>query len=178
MSGWQDEVLDFWFGLEPERWWKADPQLDEEVRERFEELWEEKRDLPPESFLDSARDALAAVVLFDQFPRNMFRGHADQFSTDPLALAVAKKAVDRGLDEQLEPRQRGILYMPFQHSEDMDDQRRSLLLFTDLGDGEQLDYARKHHDIIKRFGRFPHRNEILGRRARPEERAAGDVVPW
>lgn len=177
-AGWVDEVLDFWFGLEPERWWKPDPELDEEIRDRFQELWEDKRQLPPESFLGSPGEALAAVVLFDQFPRNMFRGHADQFSTDPLALAVARRAVDCGLDEQLEPRQRGILYMPFQHSEDMKDQRRSMLLFTELGDHEQLHYAKLHHDIIERFGRFPHRNRILGRAPRPEERAAGDVVPW
>jgi uncharacterized protein (DUF924 family) len=175
---WTDEVLDFWFGLTPKQWWNTDPELDEEIRERFLELWEEKRQLPPQSFLGSAREALAGVVLFDQFPRNMFRGAADQFSTNPLALAIARGAVDRGLDEELEQRQRGILYMPFQHSEDPDDQRRSLLLFTELGDEEQLDYARKHYDVIERFGRFPHRNKILGRTPRAEEEAAGDVVPW
>ena len=177
-SEWVDDVIDFWFGLGSERWWKADPELDEQVRERFEELWQEKRSLPAESFLGSAREALAAVVLFDQFPRNMYRGHADQFSTDPLALAIAKQAVERELDEQLEPRQRGILYMPFQHSEDLEDQRQSLLLFTRLGNEEQLHFARLHHDVIERFGRFPHRNPILGRSPRPEEVAAGDVVPW
>ena len=178
MSDWADVVVDFWFGLEPERWWKADPKLDEEIRERFLELWEEKRQLPPEQFLGSAREALAAVVLFDQFPRNMFRGHADQFSTDTLALTIAKRAVDRELDEQLTKQQRGILYMPFQHSEDMDDQRRSMLLFTQLANDEQLHYARLHYDIIQRFGRFPHRNAMLGRLPRPDEVAAGDVVPW
>ena len=173
-----DEILDFWFGLKPEQWWTADARLDEAVRDRFRELWEEKRSLPPDSFLGSAREALAAVVLFDQFPRNMFRGHADQFSTDPLALAIARAAVDRGLDEQLTPRERGILYMPFQHSEDLDDQRRSILLFTALGDEYQLGFAQKHHDVIARFGRFPHRNTILGRTPRAEELAAGDVFPW
>jgi uncharacterized protein (DUF924 family) len=118
------------------------------------------------------------VILFDQFPRNMFRGHADQFSTDPLALAIAKGAVDRDLDEQLEPQERGFLYMPFQHSEELDDQKRSLLLFTRLGNDEQLKYAKLHFDIIERFGRFPHRNEILGRSPRPEEVEAGEVFPW
>ena len=177
-GGWTDEVIHFWFGLRPEQWWKADEQLDSEIRDRFEELWCEQRQLPAQSFLGDARTALAAVVLFDQFPRNMFRGHADQYSTDLLALAIAKGAVDRGLDEELEPRQRGILYMPFQHSEELSDQQRSLLLFTALGDEEQLGFAHKHHDVIARFGRFPHRNAVLGRAPRPEETAAGDVVPW
>ena len=175
---WSDEVISFWFGLKPEQWWKADETLDAEVRERFQELWEEQRQLPAECFLSDSRTALAAVVLFDQFPRNMFRGHADQYSTDLLALAIAKGAVDRGLDDPLEPRQRGILYMPFQHSEDLDEQRRSLLLFTALGDEEQLGFAQKHHDVIERFGRYPHRNAMLGRAPRPEEVAAGNVVPW
>ena len=175
---WIRDVLDFWFGLPSERWWNADPQLDEEVRERFLDLWREKRSLPASSFLGSPEEALAAVVLFDQFPRNMFRGHADQFSTDPLALTVARTAVDRQLDERLSKIQRSILYMPFQHSEDMADQRRSMLLFTELDDDYLLGFAKKHRDIVERFGRFPHRNAILGRAPRPEEEAAGEVVPW
>jgi uncharacterized protein (DUF924 family) len=108
----------------------------------------------------------------------MFRGHADQFATDHLALAVAKGAIDQGFDEELQPKERGFLYMPFQHSEDLADQNRSLLLFTELGDAEQLGYAKKHHDVIARFGRFPHRNAMLGRTPRPDEIAAGDVFPW
>lgn len=175
---WQDEVIAFWFGLDPARWWKADPALDAEVRERFLELWERERENVPAAFLGEARDALAAIVLFDQFPRNMFRGHADQFSTDPLALAVAKGAVDAGLDDALAPNERGILYMPFQHSETLADQRRSIALFTALGDANQLDFARKHHDVIARFGRFPHRNAMLGRKPRADEIAAGNVTPF
>jgi uncharacterized protein (DUF924 family) len=175
---WLDDVLGFWFGLTREQWFKADPALDESVRGRFGELWEAQRGLPASAFLGSPREALAAVVLFDQMPRNMFRGHADQFATDLLALTVAYEAVDRGYDEQLTPTERGILYMPFQHSEDLDDQLRSVLLFTRLGDDYQLGFAKKHLDIIERFGRFPHRNAVLGRTPRPEERAAGDVVPW
>jgi uncharacterized protein (DUF924 family) len=108
----------------------------------------------------------------------MFRGNADQFATDHLALQIAKGAIGRGLDDELEPRERGFLYMPFQHSEELGDQNRSLLLFTALGDAKQLGYAHKHHDIIARFGRFPHRNAMLGRQPRGEEIAAGDVVPW
>src|SRR5215210_3659998 len=123
---WRDEVLSFWFGLRPEQWWKADPVLDEEIRKRFLPLWQCSRGIPPETFLYSPRAAVAAVILFDQFPRNMFRGHADQFSTDPLALAIARGAVDRGLDKATSPDERAFLYMPFQHSEDIGDQRRSV----------------------------------------------------
>ncbi|HET9459995.1 MAG TPA: DUF924 family protein [Sphingomicrobium sp.] len=175
---WRGEVLRYWFGLKPEQWWRADPTVDDEVRARFLDLWKQKRQLPPESFLGDALAALAAVILFDQFPRNMFRGHADQFSTDTLALAVAKGAVERGFDEKLDKAERPFLYMPFQHSESLDDQQRSLALYTRLGDDFLLGYARKHHDVIARFGRFPHRNAMLGRAPRPDEIAAGEVVPW
>jgi uncharacterized protein (DUF924 family) len=175
---WQDEVLDFWFGLSPERWWTSDAALDDEVRERFEALWEKERENVPAAFLGSPRDALAAAILFDQFPRNMFRGHADQFSTDPLALAVAKGAVERGYDAELPPERRAFLYLPFEHSEDLADQEQSLLLFTRLGDARALGYAQNHRDIVARFGRFPHRNAILGRAPRADEAAAGDPVPW
>ena len=175
---WIGDVVRFWFGQPDEKWWKADPAFDEEVRERFLKLWEAKRQLPSDCFLDHPVTALAAVVLFDQVPRNIFRGHADQFATDHLALAVATEAVDRKYDDELDSRERGILYMPFQHSERLSDQRRSVQLFTALGDDFQLGFAQKHHDIIARFGRFPHRNAMLGRAPRPDEVAAGDVFPW
>jgi uncharacterized protein (DUF924 family) len=108
----------------------------------------------------------------------MFRGHADAYSTDPLALGIAKAAVDRRLDKQLAPDERKFLYMPFQHSEKLDDQNRAVLLFTELGDEHQLGYAKHHRDIIERFGRFPHRNAILGRASRPEEIAAQADEGW
>ena len=177
-ADWRADVLKFWFALEYEDWWRATPALDRRIKQRFLELWAEKRRLPVDAFTGDPLTALAAVVLFDQFPRNMFRGHAEQFATDHLALAVAKAAVDTGHDDKLEPHERGFLYMPFQHSEDLDDQKRSLLLFTALGDKEQLRYAKLHHDVIESFGRFPHRNAVLGRAPRPDEVAAGDVVPW
>jgi len=175
---WRGDVLKFWFGLEPERWWKTDSELDEDIRRRFLKLWATRRELPAESFLDDPLTALAGVILFDQFPRNLFRGHAEQFATDHLALAIARAAVDRHLGDELEPTERGFLYMPFQHSEDLANQRRSLALFTALGDDYLFGYAKKHHDIIERFGRFPHRNEILGRKPTAIEQAAGKVVPW
>jgi len=171
-------ILDFWFARGWDDWWRTNPALDAEIRERFETLWQEQRENVPEHFLGSADEALAAVLLFDQFPRNMFRGHADQFSTDPLALALAKGAIERGYDDGMTPERRGFLYMPFEHSEDLRDQRQSLLLFTALGNAEHLDYARKHYEVIARFGRFPHRNAMLGRKPTALEAAAGEVVPW
>ena len=176
--GWVRDVLGFWFAQPPERWWKADEAFDEEVRRRFLTVWEEQRQRLAGDFLDAPDHALAAIILFDQFPRNMFRGHADQFATDPLALAVAKGAAERGYDDGMAAERRQFLYMPFQHSEERRDQERSLLLFAALGLPEQLRYARLHHDVIARFGRFPHRNAILGRKPRADELAAGDVVPW
>ena len=177
-ADWRVDVLKFWFGLKPEQWWTGGPELDHRVKENFLRLWAEKRQLPAESFLTDPLTAAAAVVLFDQFPRNMFRRHADQFATDHLALVIAKGALDKGFDKELEPDERKFLYMPFQHSESLADQDRAVLLFTESGDAEQLDYAKKHRDIIRRFGRFPHRNAILGRAPRPDEVAAGKAVPW
>ena len=178
MSDWRSDVLNFWFGLDAKQWWKADPALDHRIKQSFLKLWAEKRQLPADSFLTDPLTALAAVILFDQLPRNMFRGHADQFATDHLALAVAKEAISNGFDEELQKDERKFLYMPFQHSENLDDQNRSLLLFSEIGDDEQIDYAKKHRDIIERFGRFPHRNAVLGRAPRPDEIAAGNLVPW
>ena len=178
MNDWRRDVLAYWFGLKPEQWWKNDPEIDADIKERFKQRWAEERRLPVDSFLGDPLTALAAVILFDQFPRNMFRDDAEQFATDHLALAIAKGAVDRGFDDQLEPQERGFLYMPFEHSESLADQKRSLQLFTALGDDYLLGFAKKHHDVIERFGRFPHRNAILGRAPRPAEVAAGDVVPW
>jgi uncharacterized protein (DUF924 family) len=178
LSDWRADVLKYWLGLDSDRWWKADPALDDEIRQRFLDLWSEKRQLPVSSFTGDPLTALAGVILFDQFPRNMFRGHAEQFATDMLALGIARAAVDAQLDDELQPAERGFLYMPFQHSEDLADQRRSVALFTALGDDYLLGFAKKHHDVIERFGRFPHRNAILGRAPRPQETAAGKVVPW
>jgi uncharacterized protein (DUF924 family) len=175
---WRGDILKFWFGLTPKQWWKTDPELDHRIKQNFLKLWAEKRQLPVEAFLSDPLTAAAAVILFDQFPRNMFRGSADQFATDHLALAIARGAVDAELDDELEPDERKFLYMPFEHSENLDDQDRGILLFSALGDDEQVKYAKLHRDVIARFGRFPHRNAMLGRAPRPDELAAGDVFPW
>lgn len=178
MSDWRSDVLKFWFGLNPKQWWNGGPELDHRIKQDFLKLWFEKRQLPVEDFLTDPLTAAAAVILFDQFPRNMFRGDAEQFATDHLALAIAKGALTAGFDDQLAHDERKFLYMPLEHSEDLDDQNRAVLLFSELGDEEQVKYAKLHRDVIERFGRFPHRNKMLGRVPRPEEIAAGDVFPW
>ena len=178
MNDWRSDVLKFWFRLPYEQQFNGDSALDDRTRQQFLKLWTEKRQLPAVEFLTDPLTALAGVILFDQFPRNMFRGHAEQFATDHLALAIAKGALDSGFDGDLEPVERAFLYMPFEHSENIADQNRSMLLFTALGDQRFLKYAKLHHDVIERFGRFPHRNAILGRRARSDELAAGEATPW
>ncbi|HEY7959868.1 MAG TPA: DUF924 family protein [Sphingomicrobium sp.] len=177
-ADWRADVLRFWFGLKPEQWWDGGAELDHRIKQNFLKLWFEKRQLPTEEFLTDPLTALAALILFDQFPRNMFRGQAEAYSTDTLALAIAKGAVAMGLDKELASDERKFLYMPFQHSEILDDQNRAVLLFTELGDDQQLGYAKHHRAIIERFGRFPHRNAVLGRASRPDEIAAGADKPW
>ena len=175
---WCADVLKFWFGLNPAQWWNGPPELDQQIKEQFLKLWSEKRQLPVDSFLDDPLTALAGVILFDQFPRNMFRGDAEQFATDELALAIAKGAVDGKLDEQLQSKERSFLYMPFEHSERLEDQNRAVLLQSEAGNEEFIEAAKKHRDVIARFGRFPHRNAILGRQSRPDEAAAGNPTPF
>ncbi|WP_333702654.1 DUF924 family protein [Sphingobium yanoikuyae] len=172
-ADWAAALLDFWFNqVGEEGWYSHDPALDQHCIDRFAVLWSEKRTLPPESFLDRADDALAAVLLFDQLPRNMFRGQAQAFATDPIAREVARGAIALGYDIQIGGAGRLFFYMPFQHSEDLADQELSLSLFEGAGDTRPLDFARQHHATIARFGRFPHRNAALGRTTLPAEAAA------
>ena len=177
-QAWQSEIQDFWFGLEGEQHWEVDPQLDAACRERFLTHWEEQRTRPAEDFLGSPDEALAAILLFDQMPRNMFRGDARSFATDPLARDIAAGAVDRGYDAKLPVDRRVFLYMPFEHSEELADQDRSVALFEALGDDFYAGFARKHRDVIARFGRFPHRNAVLGRPSTDEETAFGLEPAW
>ena len=177
-ADWRLDVLKFWFGLDFNQWWNGGPELDHRIKQDFLKLWAEKRELPVGSFLTDPLTALAAVVLFDQFPRNMFRADAEQFSTDHLALAIAKAAVDRGFDEQLQGLERNIFYMPFEHSENLDDQNRCVLLQSETGDERFVTAAKRHRAVIERFGRFPHRNAMLGRASRPAEVEAGNAAPF
>jgi len=177
---WAEDVLDFWLRLVgPEGWWSHSDVVDKAIRDQFADLWAARKDQPAETFLGHADEALAAIILFDQFPRNMFRGSADAFSTDPLAQDIAHAAVARSYDTQMGGDARMFFYMPFQHSEKLEDQALSLAFFKALGQPVPLDYARRHHDMIARFGRFPHRNKVLGRADRPgEEEATKEGENW
>jgi uncharacterized protein (DUF924 family) len=169
---WCDEVLHFWFdALSPGEWWQKDPVLDARIRGHFGALYETIASQAP-SLPTDARAALATVIVLDQFPRNMFRDHARAYATDAKALGLAKAAIDAGLDRSLSKDERLFLYMPLQHSEDARDQRRSVELVSALGEPELTRFALAHQRIIDRFGRFPHRNAILGRSSTPEELAS------
>lgn len=164
------QVLKFWYGeLEPEQWWKRDDGVDAAVTSRFGVLYEQLAAKIPDDWLNTPNGRLAAVIVLDQFPRNMFRGDARSFATDASALELASETIASGDDMKLEPEGRSFLYMPYQHSEDPQVQARSVELFTALGNEEQLDFAIRHKEIIDRFGRFPHRNEMLGRESTEEE---------
>ncbi len=168
-NDWAEHVLRYWFEeLQPDAWFRKDERVDAAIRERFGALHEELAQMRPEQFTTPLERA-AAVIALDQFPRNMFRGSPRAFATDSLALAIAQHAIAAKQDEQLTRQQRLFLYMPFQHSEDRAVQARSIELFTQLGEHENLGYAHKHKEIIDRFGRFPHRNAVLGRASTPEE---------
>lgn len=174
-DNWSAEVIHFWFDeLGVDDWFGSSKTVDDQIIERFQELWEEQRSKVAADFLETSETALAAILLFDQFPRNMYRGTAEAFATDHLALQIAQEAIDRALDHQLKEDQRMFAYMPFMHSEDLEDQTRSLGLFTALGNENNIKFAKAHRDIIVQYGRFPHRNVLLGRETRPEEQAAID----
>jgi uncharacterized protein (DUF924 family) len=164
------DVVKFWQDAGPERWFKKDFAFDQEIRERFLQTHEAAADGKLSAWERSAEGALALLILLDQFPRNMFRGEARAFETDALARAVAAGALIRGYDAQVGPAMRGFFYLPFEHSEDMADQDRSVAFFAALGDADLLKWAELHADIIRRFGRFPHRNQVLGRSTTPEEK--------
>ena len=165
-----EEVLKFWFDdLSPDDWFEAGEAVDKHIRERFRELHEALREQVPETWRSSARGCLAAVIVLDQFPRNMYRGTSRAFAADGAALSLAKEALALGFDRELPIDERKFLYMPFEHSENPAEQARSIELFGTLENELDLDYARRHKEIIDRFGRFPHRNAALGRTSSPEE---------
>jgi uncharacterized protein (DUF924 family) len=166
-----DEILKFWFEeLDPKDWWRKDPKLDAAVVERFGAVYRQLRDGVPDDWLGKPEGILAAILVLDQFPRNMFRNEPQAFATDAQALALAKRAIAEGIDMRLEPRKRAFVYLPFQHAENRADQVRSVALFTALGDPLNLDFALRHKVIVDRFGRFPHRNAVLGRPSTEAER--------
>jgi uncharacterized protein (DUF924 family) len=175
------EVLEFWFGREDdpeygrfrEEWFRKDPDFDATIAARFAELYEEAAAGELDGWREEAESCLALVIVLDQFPRNMFRGDGRTHAEDDRALGASKYAVEHALDRELPAFQRMFLYMPFMHSESLEDQRRSVEMFERLagepGAPDVVSYAVAHRDIVQRFGRFPHRNEILNRQTTPEE---------
>ena len=169
-TGWAAEVLNFWFvGVPRQQWFAGGAALDEQVRTRFPLTHRMVVAEPKDALLADAKTALAAVMVLDQFSRNMFRGTPSAFASDAKALAIAETAIAKGFAEALNGDERLFLYLPFEHQENADAQARSLELISALGDPELTKYARAHKDIIDRFGRFPHRNAILGRTSTAEE---------
>jgi uncharacterized protein (DUF924 family) len=159
-------ILKFWFEeISRERWFRSSPEFDEEIRNRFEALWHDARDGKCAHWLSSKNGALALILLLDQFPRNMFRGTAQAFATDGLAREAAREALAKGYDLQAAADERNFLYLPFMHSEDLADQDLCVRLCRErLGaDHTASAYALRHRAAIERFGRFPARNEALGR---------------
>ena len=162
------EVLEFWFGQDRKRWFVKEPAFDDEIRTRFLSLYEKAFKGNFTHWKAHGRGCLALVILFDQFPRNMFRGAARAFSSDAMALACASLIIDNGWDKTMTPDERSFVYLPFEHSESLEHQIRCCELMAPLGE-ELLRYAVRHREIIERFGRFPHRNAMLGRQSTPEE---------
>jgi uncharacterized protein (DUF924 family) len=169
------DVLTFWREAGDERWYKRDDAFDRAVRDRFQRLWQEAAARRLSSWEESDDGALALVIVLDQFARNMFRGEAKAFSSDALAREVATRAIGRGVDRRVTEPLLQFLYLPFMHSEDLADQIRCIELFRACGNADNLEYAEDHADIIRRFGRFPHRNRLLGRTTTPEETAFLDA---
>ncbi len=177
---WVPAVLNYWLNeVGPDGWFDSSEEMDARLAHMFRALWEAQKGKPASDFLADADTALAAIVLFDQFPRNMFRHEARAFATDALALDIARAAIARGYDEEFVEAARSFFYMPFMHSEKLADQERCVQLFSAPGLEQNLEFARAHRDVIARFGRFPHRNQALGRETRPEEEAAlAQGVGW
>lgn len=164
------EIITFWFSERARpMWFNSTAEFDEEVRERFLATWQAAAAGELDSWQEHPEGALALVIVLDQFPLHMFRGKPESFSTSERALAVATEAVDRGMDGELENAQLPFLYLPLMHSERMADQDRSVALFETPGLEDNLRFARHHRELIRRFGRFPHRNAILGRSSTAEE---------
>jgi uncharacterized protein (DUF924 family) len=165
------DVLAFWLAAGHERWFEHDDAFDAEIRARFAATYEDAAAGRLRAWEDEPRSALALVIVLDQFPRNMFRGSARAFETDALARAAAEHAIARGFDQKIAMPERVFFYLPFEHSEASADQERSVALIGATGDADLLKWAELHADIIRRFGRFPHRNALLGRTTTADEQA-------
>jgi uncharacterized protein (DUF924 family) len=164
-------VIEFWLAAGPDKWFTKDDAFDAEIRSRFLATYHAAVAGQLADWDNTAEGALALLITLDQFPRNMFRGSAQAFAADPLARQIAERAIARGFDRMVGPVEQQFFYLPFEHSESPADQERCVALFHATGNAEGLKWAELHADIIRRFGRFPHRNAALGRRTTTAERA-------
>ena len=163
-------LIAFWFNEEIKPlWYNSTPEFDQQLRDRFMSLYQDAAEGKLEEWEDNAEGALALVIILDQFPLNMFRKQKASFATEALSREIANRAIDHHLDIQLTDEQKAFMYMPFMHSETLADQDRSVALFNDAGLEFNLKFAEHHRDIVRQFGRFPHRNEILQRKSSQAE---------
>lgn len=169
------DVLAFWRTAGPKKWFTKDTGFDAEIAARFLATYEAAAAGKLSTWEESADGALALVIVLDQFPRNMFRNSARAFTADPVARAVADRAIARGFDQMTQLSLRSFFYLPFEHSEYLADQERCVALARATGDADALKWAQIHADIIRKFGRFPHRNAVLGRTTTPAEQAFLDA---
>jgi uncharacterized protein (DUF924 family) len=158
------EIVDFWFAKDTRKlWFNSTPEFDRQLCENYQSLLEQASRGELDHWMETAEGCLALVVILDQMPLNMFRGSAQSFATEARSREVARIAIDRGFDQQLPEQQKAFLYMPFMHSEALEDQQLALELFDQSGLESNLRFARHHHSIVEKYGRFPHRNAVLGR---------------
>lgn len=163
-------VLDFWFEQStPQQWFSKDDEFDRQIQQQFGKLHQQALAGELYEWRQTAQGRLAEIIVLDQFSRNLYRDSAAAFAGDSMALVLAQEAIDRNLDAGLDPTQRSFLYIPFMHSESLKLHHIALQLFTKLGNAQNLRYEQLHQDIIARFGRYPHRNQVLGRTSTPEE---------
>lgn len=164
------DVIDFWFTeLEPNQWWNKNNELDSMIKNRFGSLLNNAKAGELFQWRDTALGSLAEIIILDQFSRNIYRDKPESFICDPIALVLAQSAISKGFDNELPEAQRAFLYMPFMHSESNIIHVEAVKLFEALGNKNNVDFEYRHKDIIDRFGRYPHRNEILGRQSTTDE---------
>lgn len=165
-----DEIISFWFAeIEPRQWFEKNSNFDQTIKDRFEAVYHQIVNQKHQDWLETAEGTLAYIIVLDQFSRNMFRDQPEAFAVDPQALGAAQHAVKQGFDQTLTEKQRAFMYMPFMHSENPEVHKTAVELFTAHGNAMNLEYEYKHKAIIDRFGRYPHRNKILGRESTSEE---------
>lgn len=164
------DILNFWFHeITPTQWWKKSVEFDNEIKNRFLNIYKKAAVSELISWRSKPLSSLAEIIILDQFPRNIFRDKKQAFATDPLALCLTQTAIDKGFDHELPPDQRAFLYMPLMHSESIEIHKTAEKIFSAPGMENYLNFELKHKAIIDRFGRYPHRNHILGRRMKKAE---------